>query len=114
MSKPLLTCKSVSGRIVRLSESVWFEKILKAHPEFKERSEYLEEIKRTVEEPDYIIIGWAGEYLALRFCEMAPKGPKHLCVIYRELDDEGFIITTFFISKMQKLLRRGMVWRRRK
>lgn len=79
MSQPLLRCKSVSGRIVRLSESVWFEKILKDHPEFKERSEYLEEIKRTVEEPDYIITGWAGEYLALRWCEIA-QGGRNTCV----------------------------------
>lgn len=112
MPKPLFICKSVSGRRVGLSENLWSKKILKDHPEFRERNEYLEEVKKTVEEPDYVLVGWAGEYLALRYCEVAPRGPKYLCVVYRELDSRGFIITTFFTSKLHKLLRRGVVWRR--
>jgi len=93
---------------------MWSKKILKDHPEFRERSEYLGEVRKTVEKPDYVVTGWAGEYLALRYCETAPRGPKHLCVTYRELDDEGFIITTFFTSKVHKLLRRGVIWEKPK
>ncbi|MFQ5761573.1 MAG: PBECR2 nuclease fold domain-containing protein [Candidatus Bathyarchaeia archaeon] len=114
MPKLLLSCNSVSGKVVHLSKDVWFEKILKNHPEFQHRAEYLEEVKKAIETPDYIVIGWAGEYLALRFCEIAPNGPKHLCVVYKELNGEGFIITTFFISKPHKLLRRGVAWRKLK
>lgn len=106
--------KSVSGRIIRLSKRMWSEKILKVHPEFKQRSEYLEEVKKTIEEPDYVVVGWAGEYLALRYSKLAPKEPKHLCVIYRELDNDGFVITAFFISKIHKILRRGLVWTKQK
>ncbi|MGQ9469685.1 MAG: hypothetical protein ACUVTD_07710 [Nitrososphaerales archaeon] len=78
MPKPILICKSVSGRLIKLNGSVRYEKILKDHPEFKEKNEYLEEVKKTIEEPDYVVIGWAGEYLALRYCEIAPAGPEHL------------------------------------
>lgn len=104
----------MSGKLIRLSEVSWFEKILQDHPEFKTRSDYLQEVKKTIQEPEYLVMGWAGEYLALRYSEIAPMGPKHLCVIYREADGGGFVITTFFISKIQKLLRRGVIWRKLK
>jgi len=69
---------------------------------------------KAVKDPDYVVIGWAGEYLALRYCKIAPKRPKYLCVIYREGEKKGFVITTFFISKHLKLLRRGVIWQKQK
>jgi len=114
MSTPVIfVAKSKSGKKIRLTKTIWFHKILKRHPELGAAEEYVEQVKRTLEDPDYIVSGWFGEYLALRFCEIAPKGPKYLCVVYRELNDEGFIITAFFISNLRKLLRRGVLWRRR-
>lgn len=113
MSDVVFTAVSRFRRRIRLTKAVWVDKILKDHPEFGSKEEYVNEIKRTVEDPDYIVSGWFGEYLALRFCEVAPIRPKYLCVVYRELDKEGFVITTFFISKPYKLLRRGVVWQRR-
>ena len=108
----LFTARSKFGKRIRLTKAAWLDKMLKDHPELSARKEYIDEVKRTVEDPDYIISGWFGEYLALRFCEVAPKRPKYLCVVYRELDEEGFIITAFFISKPYKLLRRGVLWRK--
>jgi len=112
MAKVLFTVLSKSGKRVRLSERTWQEKICKEHPEFGEKDEYLEEVKKTIERPEYIAKGWGGELLALRWCEIAPRTPKHLCVVYRELNDEGFVITSFFISRYGKLLRREIVWRK--
>ena len=83
------------------------------HPEFAEGDTSLEDVREAIEEPDYIVKGWSGELLAIRWCERAPKRPKHLCVIYRELNDAGFIITAFFISRYQKLLRREIVWQKK-
>lgn len=57
MPKPLFICKSISGQLIRLGENLWSSKILKDHPEFRERNEYLEEVRKTVEEPDYVVIG---------------------------------------------------------
>jgi len=85
---------------------------LSEHPEFKEREEYIEEMKKAVEDPDYVVSGWHGEYLAVRFSNIAPGRPKYLCVVYRELDEEGFVITAFFISRLRKLLKRGIAWKR--
>jgi len=114
MPKSLITMRSVFGKKIELNSSVWVNKILKAHPEFAEKEEFLQEIRKTVEDPDYVITGWAGEYLTLRYCEIAPKRPKHLCVIYREGEKKGYVITTFFISKHHKLLRRGVIWQKQK
>ena len=108
----ILIARSKFGRRIRLAKATWLDKILIDHPEFGAKEEYVNEVKRAVENPDYIVSGWFGEYLALRFCETSPKSPKHLCVVYRELNEEGFIITAFFISKPYKLLRRGVLWRK--
>jgi hypothetical protein len=82
------------------------------HPEFSTLPEYLNELRRTIEDPEYVIEGWKEELLALRWCESAPVNPKYLCVVYREYENEGFIITAFFISKYGKLLRRNVKWRK--
>ncbi len=104
---------SKSGKRIKLTKSVWYDKILVEHPEFVQKDIYVEDVRETIKEPDYIVEGWAGELLALRWCESAPNRPKHLCVVYREINDEGFIITAFFISRYQKLLRRGIIWQKK-
>lgn len=110
----VFTARSRFGKKIRLVKAVWIGKILRDHPELKAREEYVVEVKRAIEEPDYIVSGWFGEYVALRFCDVAPRSPKYLCVVYREVDGEGFVITTFFISRIHKLLRRGVLWKRQR
>ena len=108
----VFTARSKFKKKIHLIKAIWLDKILKDHPELGTRGEYVNEVKRTIEDPDYIVSGWFGEYLALRFCEIAPKRPKHLCVVYREQNKEGFVVTAFFISKPYKLLRRGVLWKK--
>ena len=109
----IFVAKSKFGKEIRLTQKVWYEKILKDHVEFALHSEYLDEVKRTIEEPEYIVEGWEGEMLALRWCEIAPKNAKYLCIVYRELDRDGFVITAFFISRFGKLLKRKILWKKR-
>jgi len=111
-SEIVLTAMSKFKKRIHLTKAVWLNKMLKDHPELGTKVEYVNEVKRTVEDPDYIVSGWFSEYLALRFCEIAPKRPKYLCVVYRETNKKGFIITAFFISKPYKLLRRGVLWKK--
>jgi hypothetical protein len=94
----IFTARSKFKRRIHLTKAVWFEKILKAHPELGTKEEYVHELKKALEDPEYTVSGWFGEYLALRFCETAPKRPKYLCVVYRELNKEGFVITAFYHS----------------
>jgi hypothetical protein len=100
------------GKKVRLTRKVWALKLLISRPEFSQRSEYPEEMKAVLEDPDYIVRGDKGELIALRWCDIAPKRPKYLCVIYRELNGKGFIITAFFTSRLQRFLQREIVWQR--
>jgi hypothetical protein len=112
VSTPLLSVLSKSGKEIRLSDKTWSKKICIEHPEFANNEQYPLEIKKTLEDPDYIVKGWGGELLALRWCEIAPGTPKYLCVVYRELNDDGFVITSFFISRYGKLLKREIVWQK--
>lgn len=112
MLEILWLATSISNKSIRLTSKVWHEKILLEHPEFSLLPEYLKEVRKVIEDPEYIVEGWQGEYLALRWCEKAPKNPKYLCVVYREYETDGFIITAFFISKYGKLLRRNVKWRK--
>jgi len=84
--------------------------MLEEHPEFSSRPEYAAELRLAIEKPEYIVEGWQQELLALRWCEIAPHNPKYLCAVYREYDNEGFVITAFFISRYGKLLRRKIKW----
>lgn len=112
MSEILWLATSKSDKSIRLTSKVWHAKILLEHPEFSLLPEYSEELRKVIEDPEYIVEGWQGEYLALRWCENAPRNPKYLCVVYREYETEGFVITAFFISRYGKLLRRNVTWRK--
>jgi hypothetical protein len=112
-SSIVFTVRSGFGREIRLTQTIWRDKILLEHPEFRQDQRYLDEIRKVVGDPQYIVKGWSGEYLALRICDIAPKSPKYLCVVYRELNGDGFIITAFFVSEYQRLLRRGVLWSRK-
>jgi len=35
---------------------------------------------------------------------------KHLVVVYREIENDGFIITAFITSKIESLNRRNQIW----
>ena len=113
MTKPVFEVLSKSEKRIRLTINIWYDKILVEHPEFKESDTYSEDVRKAIEEPDYVVKGWAGELLVLRWCETAPKTPKYLCVVYRGVNDEGFVITAFFLSRYQRLLKREIIWQRK-
>ncbi len=110
MQDVLWLARSVSGIPIRLTGRVWFEKICHEHPEVALLPSAAADVRLTIEEPAYVVEGWAGELLALRWCPTAPKSPKFLCVVYREQAHDGFVITAFFISRYGRLLRRRLRW----
>jgi hypothetical protein len=113
MQEVIAVVNSKEGKPIRITKSIWRGKILAEHQEFAADNRYLNEVQNTIEDPEFIMEGWSGERLALRWCEIAPKGPKHLCVVYRELEDDGFVITAFFISRFEKLTRRrNILWQK--
>jgi hypothetical protein len=53
-----------------------------------------------------IYAGGAGELLAAREFETA----KWLVVVYKELGDDGFVITAFLTRRITSVERRKQVW----
>jgi hypothetical protein len=87
---------------IRLAEERW-RHILEEHGEL---ADLQQEILQTVAEPERIVEGKAGELLALR--ELANS--KWLVVVYREFEDDEFIITAFLTSKQHSFAQRKQTW----
>ncbi len=99
MIKKVLLKNNVS---IRLTDERWTH-IVEEHCELAGmRFEVLE----TVESPSRILVGGYGELLAVREIPV----DKHLVVVYRELESDGFIITAFITSKAKTLNRRVQIW----
>jgi len=96
---------SKNGVPIRLTEERWYH-IVENHDELAGLSD---EVLLTVEDPDYIVRGWKDELLAVRkFTE-----EKYIVVVYKELGNDGFIITAFLTKKLDKILRRGVIWQKK-
>jgi hypothetical protein len=96
------TVNSKSGVPIRLTDERW------AHitEEHRELAGLRREIVQTVANPTEIIAGNRGELLAVR--EVEPG--KYLVVVYREAQQDGFLITAFLTRKGQALRRRQQLW----
>ena len=93
---------SKNGISIRLTAERWTH-IAEEHGELAGlRAEVLE----TVLCPERILAGGNEELLAVR--ELEPG--KHLVVVYRELTDDGFIITAFVTRRIRSLARREQRW----
>jgi hypothetical protein len=67
------------------------------------------EVLETVEEPEAIYEGKAGECLAVREVERG----KYIVVVYKEVNKEdGFIITAFLTRRKRQLERRRKIRQR--
>jgi len=69
-------------------------------------SEMQELILDAVRKPDRVVLSEDGEHLALR--EIQPG--KHLVVVYREFESDGFIITAFTTRRLTTINRRPQLW----
>jgi hypothetical protein len=93
---------SKNGIVIRLTNERWAH-ITEEHGELADlRSKVLE----TLSDPVRVVQGGEGEYLAIRELELG----KHLVVVYRELEEDGFVITAFLTRRMRSLERRKQLW----
>jgi len=95
--------KSHNGIPVRLTEERWFH-IVENHDDL---AGYYDDVLLTVEEPDYVVEGYKGAFVALREVEAG----KFLAVVYREFEYDGFVITAYF-SKKINLERERIIWKK--
>ncbi len=94
--------KSRSGLSIRLTDERWAH-ITEEHCEL---AGMRLDVLGCIEEPDRVLSGRAGELLALR--QMEPG--KHMVVAYREMEEDGFVITAFLTRRTRSLERRPRLW----
>jgi len=93
---------SKHGVPIRLTDERWAH-VTEEHAELAGmRLEVLE----TIAVPAEIYEGRAAERLAMREIESG----KWLVVVYREQDDDGFVITAFLTRRRTTLMRRTRPW----
>ncbi len=93
---------SKNGVQIRLTDERWAH-ISEEHGELAGmRAEVLD----TVARPERIYAGNAGELLAAK----ESGDGKWLIAVYRELRDDGFVITAFLTRRMMPLERRKQLW----
>jgi len=96
------TVDSTNGVPIRLTDERWVH----VTEEHNELAGLRLEVLETVAHPTEILAGNRGELLAVR--EVEPG--KYLVVVYREFQQDGFIITAFLTRKGQALHRRQQLW----
>lgn len=95
--------RSKNGVPIRLTEERWFH-ITEEHSEM---AGLYFEVLETVEEPDAVYEGRAGECIAIKRVE----GGRYIAVIYREINKEdGFIITAFLTKRKRQFIKRRKLW----
>ncbi len=95
--------KSKNNVPIRLTEERWIH-IVENHDEL---AGYYDEVLNTIEDPDFIIKGYRGAFIALK-----KMNNKFLAVVYKELNpQDGFIITAYFTKKI-KLEKEEVVWQK--
>jgi len=88
---------------IRLTEERW----LHVTEEHAEMAGYYYEVLETIQEPQAVLEGKAGELLAVRESEPG----KHMVVVYREMSEaDGFVITAFFTRGVASIRRRPKRW----
>ena len=93
---------SKNGVPIRPTDERW-EHVTEEHGEL---TGLQSEILETVANPAWIFAGKQSERLAVR--EIEPG--KYLVVVYRESQNDGFIITAFLTRRLQALQRRQQLW----
>ncbi len=84
------------GKKIRLTDVQWIH-ILRKH---KELDRQTQKMKRTLLTPDVVYYCPKEEnYQYYKYFRQPPVTEKYLMVVVKHLNDEGFIITAFFISK---------------
>jgi hypothetical protein len=64
------------------------------------------EMVHAIETPDKILAGGDGELLAIKPLDNG----KHLVIVYRECEEDGFVITAYLTRRINSLNKRQVLW----
>lgn len=102
------TVVSKNGKEIRLTAERWSH-IVESHDYMAGNQDMVFE---TLEGPDMIISGGKGEFIAIKYYNKTSISEKYVIVIYKEMENEGFVITSFMTSKPEKIIKKGVIWKR--
>jgi len=72
----------------------------------------LDLVLETIDDPDLISQGWMDEKIALKSYAKTIISQKSAIVVYKELSEDGFVITAFLTSSPEKIIKRGIIWQK--
>jgi len=98
----MIEVQSKNGVPIRLTDERWAH-IVEEHNEL---AGWQTHVLEAVSAPERILKGGAGELLAVRESETG----KFMVVVYREFEEDGFIITAFLTRRMRWFDRREQLW----
>ncbi len=99
---------SKNGKSIRITDERWTH-VVESHDYMAGNRDLVVE---TVEDPDTIVMGRKGELIAFRYYLETSISAKHVIAVYRELEDDGFLITAFMTSAPETILRKGVLWQK--
>ncbi len=99
---------SKSGKEIRLTAERWSH-IVESHDYMAGNQDMVFE---TLDIPDIIVSGGKNEFIAIKHYIKTSISEKHVVVIYREHNNDGFVITAFMTSKPEKIIKKGVIWKR--
>ncbi len=91
---------SKSGKEIRLTAERWSH-IVESHDYMAGNQDMVFE---TLEIPDIIVSGGKNEFIAIKHYIKTSISEKHV--------NDGFVITAFMTSKPEKIIKKGVVWKR--
>ena len=97
---------SVNGKTIRLTDERWMH-ITLGHPEL---ADYYYEILDCIENPDIVYEGDNDSLIGIKNIDKN----KHIVVIYKETINDGFIITAYISNKIQKFIKKKILWEPKK
>jgi len=96
------TATSKNGTVIRLTDERWAH-ITDEHGELHGLES---EVLAALADPVRVLKGAEGELLAVRGLDLG----KYVVVVYRELEDDGFVITAFLTRRIRWMERREQLW----
>ncbi len=86
---------SVAGVPIRLTDER-LAHIARRHPDMDGQEN---RILETVAEPDYVQVGDAGTWIAVRHYASTPLTEKYCAVVYREVSPEDRFVVTAYLTR---------------
>jgi hypothetical protein len=96
--------KCVFNKEIRLSDERWSH-IVEGHTEM---AGHRNNVLLAISDPDFVVEGTRSELLAVRMLSTE----KAIVVVFKENSDDGFVLTAYFTSKLNKLQKRMMLWKK--